>query len=435
MRNRWLYATGFSSVAVVAIAGLSGSYVVPLEHEAIQYATRPVSDPVALLDQRIAAGDVKLEFEPGTGYLKSVLRELKISTDSQVLVFSKTSLQASRISPRTPRALYFNDQASVGFVRTGEVLEVAGVDPKQGPIFYALEQDGTAKPRFERRDTCLQCHASGGTLGVPGLMVRSVFPESSGMPLFQAGSFVTDHRSPWKERWGGWYVTGTHGAQLHMGNAVVRDRQFPDKLETENTQNVEDLAGRFDAADYLTPHSDVVALLALEHQTHMTNLITRVGYEARMALHSQAAIDKALGRAEPGMSESTTRRINLAADELIEYLLFVEEDLLTEPIKGTSPFTMSFAKEGLRDRKGRSLRDLDLKTRLLKYPCSYLIYSDAFDNMPAEVRERVYRRLWEVLTGADKNAKFARLSTDDRRAILEILLETKKNLPDYWQRG
>jgi hypothetical protein len=135
------------------------------------------------------------------------------------------------------------------------------------------------------------------------------------------------------------------------------------------------------------------------------------------------------------MSESTTRRINLAADELVDYLLFIEEDLLTEPVKGTSGFEASFPKEGPRDRKGRSLRDLDLKTRLLKYPCSYLIYSDAFDRMPDAARERVYRRLWEVLTGADKSPKFARLSTEDRRAILEILLETKKNLPAYWQRG
>jgi hypothetical protein len=435
MRSKWVCGAGFSSLAVIAIAGLSGSYVVPLEHEAIQYATRPLSDPVARLEKRIAAGEAKLEFEPKNGYLKSILRELKIPVDSQVLVFSKTSLQAQRISPRTPRALYFNDNASVGFVKLGEVLEVASVDPEQGVIFYAVEQDGTAKPRFERRDTCLQCHAAGGTLGVPGLMVRSVYPEPSGMPLFQAGSFVTDHRSPWKERWGGWYVTGKHGSQVHMGNAVVRDRQHPDQLETENTQNVQDLTGRFDVADYLTPHSDVVALLALEHQTHMTNLITRVGYEARMALHSQAAIDKALGRTEGGMSESTTRRINLAADELVEYLLFTDEDLLTEPIEGTSGFTASFPREGPRDRKGRSLRDLDLKTRLLKYPCSYLIYSDAFDRMPVEARERVYRRLWEVLTGADKSTKFARLTADDRRAILEILLDTKKNLPAYWQRG
>jgi hypothetical protein len=308
------------------------------------------------------------------------------------------------------------------------------VDPKQGVIFYTLDQEESEKPRFDRRDTCLQCHATGATLGVPGLVVRSVYPEPSGMPLFNAKTFVTDHRSPLKERWGGWYVSGKHGSQIHMGNAVSRDRDNPENLDTSGTQNLIDLHWRFDTGAYPVPHSDIVALMVLEHQSRMTNLITRVGFEARMALHENAAMNKALEQPEGHISESVTRRVHSAADELVEYLLFAEEARLTEPIQGVSGFTESFGRGAPRDSQGRSLRDLDLKTRLLRYPCSYLIYSEAFDGMPPMALDRIYRRLWEVLAKEEAGPKFAHLSKEDRRAILEILLATKKGLPAYWSK-
>ena len=181
---------------VLGFFGFGGSYVVPLDHDAIQYSKRPVSDPVSKLNGQT------FEWEDGSGYLRSVLKALNVPVESQVLVFSKTSFQASRIGPVMPRALYFNDSVTVGYVRGGDVLEFAASDPKQGSIFYTLDQDPAVKPRFERRDTCLQCHQSGATTGVPGLVVRSVYPERSGMPLFQSGSFTTDHRSPLKEQIG-----------------------------------------------------------------------------------------------------------------------------------------------------------------------------------------------------------------------------------------
>ncbi len=416
----------------LALAGLNGSYLLPLDHEAIQYSKAPVDDAIARLQRRIDAGEVKLQSDDNFGYLRSVLRALDVSESSQVLVFSKTSFQAPRIAPRTPRALYFNDHVAVGFVRTGDVLEFASLDPRQGVIFYTLDQEKSAHPQFDRRDTCLQCHQSGGTLGVPGLVVRSVFPDSTGMPLFHAGTFVTDHRSPLKERWGGWYVTGTHGDQNHMGNAVVEDRNQPDRLQTEGTQNLVDLHGKVDTGAYLTPHSDIVALMTLEHQTQMVNLIIRVGWETRLALHDGAAIDKALGRDPSQTSESTTHRINSAADELVEYLLFSGETHLTAPIKGTSDFATEFSKSGPHDPQGRSLRQFDLHTRMFRYPCSYMIYSEAFDHLPAAARDRVYRRLWEVLTGKDTSPQFAHLSPADRHAISELLRATKPGLPSYW---
>lgn len=422
----------FLGAAVALFAGLSGSYLLPLDHPAIQYDKAPVDDEVTRLQHRLDTGEVKLQFEDQFGYLRSVLKALDMPLTSQVLVFSKTSFQAPRIGPRMPRALYFKDDLAVGFVRTGDVLEFAALDPRQGEVFYTLDQDPSVKPHFERRDTCLQCHQSGGTFGIPGLMVRSVFPDSTGMPLFGAGTFITDHRSPLKERWGGWYVTGTHGDQTHMGNAVVQDRSQPEKLETDGTQNVTDLSSRIDTEAYLTPHSDIVALMTLEHQTQMINLIVRVGWETRIALHDNAALNKELGEPVTEVSESTTHRINAAVEEMLDYMLFTEETVLTAPIKGTSGFAEAFEKQGPRDDKGRSLRDFDMKTRMFRYPCSYMIYSEAFDAMPSAAKDRLYKRLWEVLTGKDTSKQFARLTATDRQAILEILRSTKKELPAYW---
>ena len=410
------------ALGAVAFAELSGSFLLPLDHDAIQYAKAPVDDAVSRLAQRIARGEVKLDWdEDGFGYLRSMLKALELSTDSQVLVFSKTSFQAPRIGARTPRALYFNDRVSMGFVRGGDVLELAAVDPRQGVIFYTIDQEKTLRPRFERRDQCLQCHQSGGTLGVPGLVVRSVYPERSGMPLFHAGTFVSDHRSPLTERWGGWYVSGTHGDVRHMGNAIVPDPDKPDQLEKDGTQNQVDLKFKFDPGAYLAPTSDIVALMTLEHQTRMTNLIIRVGFETRLALHAQAAMNQARNEPSSTMSDSTKRRIDLAVEEMAGYMLFQDEVALHAKIKGISNFTQSFAARGPRDRRERSLREFDLEKRMFRYPLSYMIYSEAFDSMPPEAKRRTYKRLHAILTGEVGS----KLTPRDRQAILEILADTK----------
>lgn len=420
---------GLASGTAVALAGLAGSFMVPLEHEAIQYTARPIDDAVTRLQKQLSSGKVKLAYDEEHGYLKSVLRALDIPVESQVLVFSKTSFQAPRISPRMPRALYYNDHVSVGFVRGGDVLEIAAQDPKQGTVFYTLEQERTSRPQFDRNDTCLQCHQSRATLGVPGLFVSSVYPSSSGAPLFQAGTAFVYQESPISKRWGGWYVSGTHGDMTHRGNAIVPDKLRPDELETEGTQNVTDLSAKFNTGAYLTPHSDIVSLMVLEHQSYMANLITRVGFETRMALAEAAAVN---GEAS-ALPDSIQNRINAAAEELVEYMLFRKEAKITAPIRGTSGFAEAFMKAGPRDKRGRSLRDLDMTSRMFRYPCSYLIYSEAFDNMPPVVKDRVLRRLWEVLTGRESGAAFAHLSGDDRKAILEIITDTKQRLPAWWK--
>jgi len=213
---------------------------------------------------------------------------------------------------------------------------------------------------------------------------------------------------------------------------VVEDRNQPDKLSTDGT-NLTDLRGKLDTGAYLTPHSDIVALMTLEHQTQMVNLIARVGWEGRLALYDDAAIAKALGRKEGSLSESTTHRINAAAEELVDYMLFSGETRLTAPIQGTSDFAREFASRGVKDSQGRSLRDFDMHTRMFRYPCSYMIYSEAFDALPQVVRDRVYQRLREVLTGKDTTAAFAHLSAADRKAVYEILRATKAGLPPLFR--
>jgi hypothetical protein len=437
MRRSIGRALGWALVVVAAVAGAParGQATVDIDREPISYGKTTAADPVARLQRRIDRGEVKLSYdEDAQGYLKAVLDALGVPTESQMLVFSKTSFQHTRIGPRTPRAVYFGDDVYVGYVRGGDVLEVSAVDPKLGATFYLLDQRPTGRPEFVRQsDACLQCHVSTKTQEVPGHLVRSVFPDRSGLPLLSGGSFVTDHTSPLSERWGGWYVTGTHGGQRHMGNVVAADRGHPEDLDREAGANRTDLKGLVDTSPYLTGHSDLVALMVLEHQTQTQNLITAAGYQARLGRYSDEGINKALGRPADALSPSTERRVNSAADKLAAALLLSGEAKLTDPVAGTSGFAAAFPERGPRDRKGRSLRDLDLSTRLFKYPCSYLIYSESFDALPVPVKERVYRRLLDVLTGRDTSPAFAHLSPDDRRAILEILADTRPGLPDEWR--
>lgn len=389
---------------------------------------------MARLQKRIDRGEATLKFDgEGQGYLQSVLDSLNVPGESQALVFSKTSFQHARISPRTPRAVYFGDDAYVGYVRGGDVLEVAAVDPRLGATFYLLDQQKADKPTFQRQThACLQCHVSSKTQDVPGHLVRSVHPGRTGLPVFNAGSYVTDQTSPLERRWGGWYVTGAHGGQRHMGNVLVTDRDHPRRLDTEAGANRLDLKGLVDTGPYLTGHSDIVALMVLEHQTQAQNLITLANYQARIGANYDRGMNQALGQPPETVSEGTERRIKSHAGHLVEYLLFSGEAALSDPVAGTSGFAAEFAARGPRDRRGRSLRDFDLKTRLFKYPCSYLVYSEAFDALPGPMKAEVYRLLREVLTGGDASPRFAHLSPADRRLILEILLDTKTGLPEDW---
>jgi len=377
--------------------------------------TSALNDPVALLQKQIERGEVKLEYsDGGWGYLPSVLNHLGINVDSQILVFSKTSLQFTKISPKTPRAIYFNDNVTVGYVQDGSVYEFTSLDPPQGLVFYTMDTQKTETPRFERKSNeCLICHAPAG-----GLIVTSVFPSADGTPLI-TGSFFegVDHRTPIERRWGGWYVSGTHGSMHHMGNAVAPDPDRPSDLEESGTQNLSSLTSKINPSKYLTSTSDIVALMTIEHQTHLTNLIN--GLRRRQT-------------ADNGTLEKSKNSLDQAINQIVDYMFFVDEAPLRDPVQGVSSFTRTFPQRGPRDSYGRSLRDFDLQRRLFRYPLSYMIYSEIFDAMPATARDRVYRKLFDVLSGGDQSPKFAHISDADRSAILEIVRDTKVGVPDYW---
>ena len=406
-----------SSTGLIAAQSDDGQFSSSLDHPAIRYSATTTTDAVAQLSRRMASGGVALTFEPEVGYLRSVLAALDVPLDSQRLVFSKTSLQGSFISPATPRAIFFNDSVAVGWIPRAPLLEIAALDPEQGMIFYGLaRQFGT--PTLRRMDaTCLSCHVSPNTLGVPGIAVGSIIPHADGSPSV-ADAFTTDHRTPLPKRWGGWFVTGTHGGARHRGNAFAA----PDSADVASgpaSLNVETLGTRLDLSRYPVQHSDIAAMLVLDHQAHMTNLLTRLGWEARIALADSP--------------EAADRLLAGIVREVVDYMLFVDEAPLEAPIRGRSGFAEHFAARGTRDSRGRSLKDLDLTVRLLRYPCSYMIDTASFDRLPAIARQAVYRRMWSILSGDDRSARYRRLSPADRQTIIEILGDTKRDLPPFFR--
>lgn len=378
------------------------------QHPAIQYATRPVTDRVALLNTMVQDGKVQLHFDESSGYLRSILDALKISLESQIVVFSKTSVQSPLISAANPRALYFTDDVTVGFIKKAPFIEFAAQDPQQGVAFYTLDQREVDRPQIRRRDSCLSCHESRNSLDVPGLLVRSIGVSADGDILPRLANFTSDHRSPFNERWGGWYVTGKAESLHHLGNSA------------------DSLRGKIDSATYPSVFSDVAALMVFDHQATMSNMLTRVGWEIRAALYQEE---------KTGLGKDITAQL-LANDikELVDYMLFVDEPPITGNILTTSGFPGAFAKSGPFDRKGRTLRQLSLEARIMTFPCSYMIYSAAFESLPSPAKEAVYQRLWDVLSGKVKDEKYAgKLSPSDREAIVQILRDTKPDLPAYYQ--
>ncbi len=393
------------------------THLTPFDEDTIHYGQAPATGPIARLQRRLDQEEVKLKHDDAFGYLLSVLAELKISTNSQLLVGSKTSFQRERISPKSPRAIFFNDDVYIGFIPGAPLLEASMADPKLGGVFYTLEQAPAGRPKFVRNDQCLECHASAKTMGVPGHLVRSFAVDESGVVDLSSGPSLVTHRTPLAERWGGWFVTGTHGSQTHRGNLFGKDAFAQQEKEPNFRGNLTDLKPFFDLTSYPSARSDVVAHLVLEHQAHLHNFITRLNYETTMALQAYGHI----------------RYLKGVAESFLKYLLFTEEAPLAAPVQGAPGFATQFAALGPRDHQGRSLRDLDLQTRLFRYPCSYLIYSEAFDSLPEPMKAHLYQRLHDILEGKDPSPEFQQIPATTRRAIREILVETKKGLPDYWK--
>jgi hypothetical protein len=427
-RRTWLaIGLGLWILGVVSApigAQRAGAFRGSTEDPAIKYSTAPLNNLVADVNRKLQDGTLHLAFDGRGGYLRSALEALQLPVDSQLLVFSRASLQGRQIDEQNPRALFFNDRVALGWVRGGDLLEVAAHDESAGVVFYTLEQrpdpSGTP-PQFKRAFLCLGCHMAGDTLGVPGFLMFST-PRPDPAQGFSLPRFV-DHSDPMGRRFGGWFVTGSTGSAPHLGNQVAA-------LAGRSGRDLTTVEGLFDADGYRTLTSDVAAHLVFTHQVGMTNLLTRASWQARAAdplLHPPF-------KAEPGEEERIALMMSGVAAEVVDHLLFVDEAQFTDRVRGQSGFAERFSAIGPRDRKGRSLHELDLTRRLMKYPCSFLIYSPAFDALPPSAKNPIYRRLWDVLSGQERDARYqSALSLADRQSIVEILRDTKTDLPPYFQ--
>lgn len=357
------------------------------------------SNAVAALETKLEKGEVKLTYgTDGHGYLKSVLAALKVSPESQVLPFTRSSLQFDRISPGTPRAVYYNDDVAVGAVHPGGLIEIIANDGHGGIVFYTLDNDAPGPPRFvEEASRCASCHGLVNTV-TPGWIVANITATPDGTPQIvnPAHPFdFTDQTRPFEDRWGGWYVTGTSQDMHHLGNITATDPDKPFELPEEGGRTLASLSGRFDPAHTLRPTSDIVALMTLEHQTGFINRLFALNMQ-----YSDAALD-----------------------DMVAYMTFADEVPLPGPVSGNSGFTADFAGRGPFDKKGRSLRQFDLKTRLFRYPLSYMVYSQAFATLKPDIRDKLYRKLYDALKARGADGADA----------IAILAATRPGLPDYWK--
>lgn len=397
------------------------------DYPTINYSGQARHNDVARLQERLQSGEVKLEYHPVRGYLDSTLKELGIDPSSQILVYSKTSLQIAGIRAATPRALYFNDTTYVGWVQRTDMLEIVTMDDKLGPVFYSMpNSNAQSRQSFDREFArCLGCHdkfaLSGG--GVPLLMAISAPVDLNGLRIGNQSVDQVIDKTPFDLRWGGWYVTGQHGSQVHLGNLQLNGPADLANLEQHRGSNLDSLSHLFDTRPYMTDKSDVVALLVFEHQTYIQNMITRVSYKAQTFVAKESPSGN-LDEVSPKTQQLLTRMM----EPLVQALLFVDAAPLTDKVVSGSGFDRWFEARGPRDPQGRSLRELELNSRLFKYPVSFLVHSDAFLALPDYVKSYVYRRFDEIFSGQDRTRHYHHISDADRQAAHEILTAT---LPEF----
>ena len=397
------------------------------EQAPIFYSATKPTNAVARLEARLTGGEIRAGMRHRE-VLSGLLEELQIPVESQVLVFSKTSLQRHRISPTQPRAIYFSDDCQIGWVPSG-LIEIASTDPLLGPVFYQLDPDAATASgtyHFKRDNDCLRCHGGTFVRDIPGLLVRSLHTDAQGEMLLQGGSELVDFRTPFTNRSGGWYVTGMHGQALHRGNVFTEEKDGQLTADFSRGANVTNLSDFFDTSRYLTNTSDIVALLVLEHQIAMQNTITSAGMRCRRMLEYQRALQRDLKEVvtEEPTYDSVRSVFKGAVQEVVEDLLFCGEATLPVGLKGTPGFQKAFRRNARCDSADNSLKDFSLEGRLFKNRCSYLIYSASFLALPPQLKHRVYERLDQVLQARSPEPRFNYLGEAERRHILRILRET-----------
>ena len=355
----------------------------PYGPDPINYFAESTDDAIIRLQKRLDAGELSFANRKYSGHLLDLLRVLEVPVESQALVFSKTSVNQPLIKPATPRAIYFNDDVTVGWVPGAAAIEIALQDAQKGTVFYTLpvnrDEEDDAPLRFRRDTRCTACHVGTRTLNVPGHILSSFLTDKSGQP--REGFSSINHTTEFEKRWGGWYVSGNAPNLVHWGNLIGEEDAKRHKAEPSFRGAVSDLAPLVDLKWYPTAHSDAVALLVLNHQMHFYNLVNRVSFEHRLNRRSDAE------------------------EQLVRYALMEDEAALAGPIAGSTKFAEVYQSLGPRDSEGRSLRQLDLTTKLFKYSVSPLIASRSFASLPGEVKVRLHKRLCiELSQHADPTA-------------------------------
>lgn len=373
------------------------------------YWTKTPRDRFTRLHEQIKSGALKLDESSPNAFLAGLLRALEISPRSQMLVFSVTSLQSSLISPRNPRAIYFNDDTYIGYVPGGRI-EVASFDPELGAVFYIFTVPRAGEmPVLDRSQRCFNCHAGSFSHRVPGLFVESVIPGDNGGPLEGFRREESGHSVPFAERFGGWHVT----AKLPF---PTKANLLGDYYQGRMTTRENPAGALFSLQDYLVPTSDIVPHLLHEHQAGFVNRVVEANYTAREKL--------AAGNGR--LSATDAAALGKLADGLVRYVLFADEAQLPAPVQGDEDFIREFTARG-------PLRELDLQTRLLKHRCSYMISSPLWDGMHPQMKKSVETRLWNALQDDSADPSSAHLSVEERRTIRRIIKETKADLPSWWR--
>ena len=406
--------------------------VEPFEEPPISYSATQTNDRATEINAAFQSRATEIRSLPAKKRLKWLLDEMGVPVESQIFVFSKTSMQRDLINPESPRVLYFSDEAYVGWSPTG-AFEVAVFDAKLGATFYIFEPHATKEePLLARSGDCLLCHSRHEH--TPSLRTRSVFPDANGEPLSGSGGSNIAPSTPLAERWGGWYVTGTQAPFEHRGNLTgkkIDDFEGPLAMPTRNLLSLE---GVVDTHRYLLKTSDVVPLLMHDHQVHVHNVLSTANQDARIALHRWPAMREILGLPADAPPQGSCLVVFASqAEKILDALLCRGEAAWpASGITGDGVFAPAYAKTRKPDSQGRSLRDLDLQTRLFRYRCSPLIYSQSFAALPKQMRDLVLLRLSSGLRAFPPSPSFGHLADDERVAIHEILTQTLPDLPVGW---
>ena len=389
----------------------------------IRYSETQATDPVHQLAATLGQDPHAIPTHDPLERLRFVLRQLKIPEESQILVFSKTSKQNALIHPGNPRSIFFNENAYVGYVPGGDI-EVISPDPGLGPIFYVIPSPVPDQPTRITRQTssCLSCHGTARTESVPGVLVRSVFPDETGQPRLELGSHLTTHRSPITRRWGGYYVTGTSSLP-HMGNQTFPKDHDPGSSPT--TPQFKTVPKPVDPSHYLRPTSDIVALMVLEHQCHLQNLMTAAEMNYRRFLLLRRSLHPEVTARDPVVRQY----LQQSAAKLVPWIFFEgEAELGPDGIEGDPKFQAALNKRFPKSHDGRSLADFQLYQRLFKYPCSYMVYSKTFRSLSPELKSTILSQMHQVLSTPPAPDNQPQISASARRKILSILEDT---LPDW----